>query len=129
MDGDTQLSKRDKRRQKDARKKAEEEARKEEMKQARKEAKKQGLPSRPTAQIPEAQDDGFQKVQAKRGPKSSQGGPKGKGKKQPLEEEVTEEKLQRTLDSIQEKRAKLVERWGEAWTGEPKRELLIPRLM
>ncbi|ORY27689.1 hypothetical protein BCR39DRAFT_537986 [Naematelia encephala] len=115
----SELSKRDKRRAKEAKKKAEEEANKAAAKEARKLAKKQ--PDGPAQQdVKPPRENGF--VQPK---KKGQGGKPGPGKKVkgqdkgkiPPEEMWSEDKVAKALESVNEKRTKMQEKWGgEEWT-------------
>jgi DnaJ family protein A protein 5 len=96
-----QVSKRDKRRAREAKKKAEEEAQKAAMKEARKAAKK--APREPEPAPKSTAKNGFT--------------PAKKGKKPPPEV-VTEEKIAEAIKSIEQKQAKLAEKWAEVWDGE-----------
>ncbi|OCF34510.1 hypothetical protein I316_03551 [Kwoniella heveanensis BCC8398] len=124
-DQPAEVSKRDKRRAKEARKKAEEEERKAAFKEARKAAKKgQLLPdalaqqeeklTRDKTDIPrgQAKDDGFVL------PKQKGKGGKGKGKAadRVVIDEFSQEKVDKVLEGIKEKREKMLEKWGDYWT-------------
>ncbi|WVQ94337.1 hypothetical protein IAU59_001416 [Kwoniella sp. CBS 9459] len=116
-----ELSKRDKRRAKEARKKAEEEERKAAMKEAKKAAKK-GYPPPPDTlaqqdeklakgKTGQAKDDGFVM------PKQKGKGGKGKGKPEKVVvDEFSEEKVKKVVEGVKEKREKMLEKWGDKWT-------------
>ncbi|WVR04088.1 hypothetical protein IAU60_001087 [Kwoniella sp. DSM 27419] len=127
----SELSKRDKRRAREAKKKAEEEARKAELKEARKAAKK-GLPI-PAPYVPDtfaqqedklrrgkevpipkgaAKDDGF--VMPKQKGKGAKG--RGKAEKEAKPDEFGDDKVQKVVGGINEKREKMLEKWGENWS-------------
>ncbi|WVQ83519.1 hypothetical protein IAT38_005660 [Cryptococcus sp. DSM 104549] len=115
----SELSKRDKRRAKEARKKAEEDERKAAMKEARKAAKK-GIPPPEASNAPVPVngkkgkvDDGFEQPKQK-GKGAAKGG-KAKGGKAPQVDEFSEEKVNRVLEGVKEKREKMVEKWGDDW--------------
>lgn len=104
--GSNEVSKRDKRRAREAKKKAEEEEQKAALKAARQEAKKKHEPQarRVDDEPPKPKTNGFKQ-------------PKGKQKAK-VEEEVTEDKIAEAIRSVEEKRAKLVEKWMDVWDGE-----------
>ncbi|WVF66725.1 hypothetical protein IAT40_001467 [Kwoniella sp. CBS 6097] len=123
-DQPAELSKRDKRRAKEARKKAEEEERKAAMKEARKAAKKGQPPPDTLAQQEEklnkgrtevprgqAKDDGF--VMPKQKGKGGKG--KGKAEKVVVVDEFSEEKVIKVVEGIKERREKMLEKWGDKW--------------
>ncbi|KAK4685425.1 hypothetical protein P7C73_g4725, partial [Tremellales sp. Uapishka_1] len=103
-DRPVEISKKDKRRAKEAKKKAEEDAAKAAAKEARK-SKKSQPPVETKATDNERVGDPF--VPPKK---------KGKGKAKPEVEEFAEEKVARAIQSIEEKREKMVEKWGEDWS-------------
>lgn len=106
-----ELSKREKRRAKEAKKKAEEEAAELAAKEARKEAKKAAKagppPPEPRGEAKKA-DDKF--VMPKQ---------KGKKGKQPKVEKVviTDQQVHSAVNDIQALRTKMVDKWGQDWTG------------
>lgn len=109
-----EMSKRDRRRAREARKKEEAEATKEASKEKRKEARKAakaGLVSAPlTAKEREMERAEKQFVH-----------PKRKGKKKEDEKkkvEITDEDVERAVGDVQGMRAKMLEKWGEEWGGE-----------
>ncbi|WWD16810.1 hypothetical protein CI109_101242 [Kwoniella shandongensis] len=119
-DKTSEVSKRDKRRAKEARKKAEDDERKVAFKEARKMAKK-GLPLPDTLLQQDEKlrkgrvDDGFvmPKQKGKGGTKAGKGG-KGKVAVEKVDE-FSEEKVQKVLAGVKEKREKMLEKWGSAW--------------
>jgi DnaJ family protein A protein 5 len=128
----TEISKRDRRRQRESKKKAEEEAHQAEMKEARKAAKKaKPVPDTLLQQNAKLSRNGpargvkldsLEQQDAKLN-KSSKGKGKipgkGKGKeKVAAEEELGQEKVDKVIEGINEKRTKLVEKWGDDWTSE-----------
>lgn len=102
-----ELSKRDKRRAREAKKKAEEEALKEQFKEARKAAKKGNksrAPSPPPPNSKKAESDFIK--------------PKQKGKRGAAKADkpvVTPEDIARVVEEINTLRSKMVDKWGEAW--------------
>ncbi|OCF78359.1 hypothetical protein I204_00297 [Kwoniella mangroviensis CBS 8886] len=106
-----ELSKKEKRRAKEARKKEEEEARKVALKEARKAAKKGrgSVPAPAQKGKGKAKDDGFTMPKQKRKPN------KGKGKVEQVDE-FSQEKIDKVVEGIKEKREKMLEKWGDDWT-------------
>nr|XP_019049923.1 hypothetical protein I302_00343 [Kwoniella bestiolae CBS 10118]OCF28853.1 hypothetical protein I302_00343 [Kwoniella bestiolae CBS 10118] len=112
----SEMSKKDKRRAKEARKKEEEEARKTALKEARKAAKKgQALADTRIQQEEKlnkgkAKDDGFTMPKQKGRSKG-----KGKEKAEPVNE-FSQEKVDKVVEGIKERREKMIEKWGDNWT-------------
>lgn len=109
-----EMSKRDKRRAREARKKAEEEERKAAAKEARKAAKKAGAAgaAAPPPPLSKKEKEAAKFVQPKRkGDKS-----KGKGKK--VEEKVvTPQDVDKIAEEVNSLRSKMVDKWAEDWSG------------
>lgn len=122
-DKTSELSKRDKRRAREARKKAEEEERKAAFKEARKAAKKAGAPVETfTSHLQsdrkdKENDDGFV-VPRQKGRISTKSGKTAKGGRAQEEDDFSDERVAKVIAGIQEKREKMVEKWGDSWTGE-----------
>lgn len=106
-----EMSKRDKRRAREARKKAEEEERKAAAKEARKAAKKGGAaPPPPPPSKKEKEVASF--VQPKRK------GDKGRGKGKKVEEKaVTQQDVEKVAEEVNSLRSKMTDKWAEDWTG------------
>lgn len=119
----SELSKRDKRRAREARKKIEEEERKAAFKEAKKAARKAGA-SVETFVLPQqsdrkdkGDDDGFVAPKQK-GKNSTKGGKGTKGGREHEENDYSDERVAKVVAGIQEKREKMVEKWGDTWAGE-----------
>ncbi|WWC87561.1 uncharacterized protein L201_002451 [Kwoniella dendrophila CBS 6074] len=117
-----ELSKKDKRRAKEARKKAEEEAKKIAMKEARKAAKKGNVNDSRAQQeeklnkgrkVEVAKDDGFTLPKQKNN-KSNKGKSKA-DQNLPKEDEFSQEKVDKAIEGTNEKREKMLEKWGDNW--------------
>nr|ODN87212.1 hypothetical protein L203_03484 [Cryptococcus depauperatus CBS 7841] len=113
----SELSKRDKRRTREARRKAEEEERKAAFKEARKIAKKAGVSpqlSQPK-QLKKGKnnDDGFE-IAKQKGVRTGRAKGINFGKTEVLPEHG-DDKVRKVLEEVVEKRAKMVEKWGAAW--------------
>lgn len=109
-----ELSKREKRRAREAVKKAEEEAAKLAAKESRKEAKKVakgGVP--PPAPAP-SKGKNFENAFVQPKTKGKKG---AKGGKQPEKVVVTAKDVERAVEDIQALRQKMVDKWGQDWTG------------
>ncbi|OWZ26582.1 hypothetical protein C356_06913 [Cryptococcus neoformans c45] len=116
----SELSKRDKRRAREARKKIEEEERKAAFKEAKKAARKAGA-SVETFVLPQqsdrkdkGDDDGFVAPKQK-GKNSTKGGKGTKGGREHEENDYSDERVAKVVAGIQEKREKMVEKWGDTW--------------
>lgn len=122
-DKTTELSKRDKRRAREARKKVEEEERKAAFKEARKAAKKAGTSVETFTSLRQSDrkdkenDDGFVAPRQK-GKSSTKSGKGVKGGRAQEEDGFNEERVAKVIAGVQEKREKMVEKWGDKWTGE-----------
>ena len=105
-----ELSKREKRRAREAKKKAEEEAAKLAAKEARKEAKKAAKAAPPPPEKEKKRDDAFVMPKSKK---------KGKGAAGKVEKVVvTDEEVARAAADITALRGKMVDKWDADWTGE-----------
>lgn len=129
-----EISKKEKRRAKEAKRKVEEEAAKQEAKETKKMAKK-GI--QPVQEIAAAikqdgsvaagrsrlSEKGKDKVQEPFvAPKGKKGNGKGKqaqkgGKAVVVEDDFAQDKIDNVLRSIEEKRQKMVDKWGDDWQG------------
>lgn len=122
-DKTSELSKRDKRRAREARKKIEEEERKAAFKEARKAAKKAGASVETFASPQQSDrkdkvdDDGFVAPKQK-GKNSIKSGKGTKGGREQGENDYSDERVAKVVAGIQEKREKMVEKWGDTWAGE-----------
>lgn len=106
-----EMSKRDKRRAREARKKAEEEERKAAAKEARKAAKKGGAGA-PPPPLSKKEKEAPKFEQPKRK------GDKGKGKGKKFEEKaVTSHDIEKVAEEINSLRSKMVDKWAEHWSG------------
>lgn len=114
MEGPVELSKRDRRRAKEARKQAEEVAQKVAWKEA-KAADRKARPRGDTAAEQNAKlrkDDGFVM-------------PKGKGKtkwRQPESSPFTDERVTKAVEMVGQYREKMLDKWGDAWSSESQAE-------
>lgn len=107
-----EMSKRDKRRAREARKKAEEEERKAAAKEARKAAKKTGGGAPPPPPLSKKEKEVASFVQPKRK------GDKGKGKGKKVEEKaVTQQDIEKVAEEVNSLRSKMTDKWAEDWTG------------
>ncbi|XAO26891.1 hypothetical protein I312_105732 [Cryptococcus bacillisporus CA1280] len=120
-DKTSELSKRDKRRAREARKKAEEEERKAAFKEARKAAKKAGTSVETFTSLRQSDrkdkenDDGFVAPRQK-GKSSIKSGKGVKGGRAQEEDGFNDERVAKVIAGVQEKREKMVEKWGDTWT-------------
>ena len=118
------VSKRDKRRAKEARKKAEEEAQKLSAANKRR-ALKNKKPADSLAQQDGKLDkgDAFVLPNAKKQAmkKSSKPGPS------PLADEFSDSKVSRAIEAVREKREKMAEKWGDHWTSQSKSFVQLKR--
>lgn len=107
-----EMSKRDKRRAREARKKAEEEERKAAAKEARKAAKKAGGGAPPPPPLSKKEKEVASFVQPKRK------GDKGKGKGKKVEEKAaTQQDIEKVAEEVNSLRSKMTDKWAEDWTG------------
>jgi DnaJ family protein A protein 5 len=119
-DAPSEISKRDKRRAKEAKKKAAEEA--EHL--ARKEARKAGRKAQAAPDTLAEQNDKLRKDDGRSRNDEDFTTPrtkKGKGKQirpQQLPDEFSEEKVARAVLAIKTNREKMLDKWGESWSGE-----------
>jgi hypothetical protein len=124
-DAPSEISKRDKRRAKEAKKKAAEEA--EHL--ARKEARKAGRKAQAAPDTLAEQNDKLRKDDGRSRNDEDFTTPrtkKGKGKQirsQQLPDEFGEEKVARAVLAIKTNREKMLDKWGEKWSGESKSPL------
>jgi len=125
-DAPSEISKRDKRRAKEAKKKAAEEA--EHL--ARKEARKAGRKAQAAPDTLAEQNDKLRKDDGRSRNDEDFTTPrtkKGKGKQirsQQLPDEFSEEKVARAVLAIKTNREKMLDKWGESWSGGSK--VLVP---
>jgi len=121
-DAPSEISKRDKRRAKEAKKKAAEEA--EHL--ARKEARKAGRKAQAAPDTLAEQNDKLRKDDGRSRNDEDFTAPrtkKGKGKQirsQQLPDEFSEEKVARAVLAIKTNREKMLDKWAESWSGESK---------
>jgi hypothetical protein len=120
-DGLSEVSKRDKRRQREAKKKAAEEAELAARKEARKASKKSSVHQDTLAEQNDKlrKDDGRARNDADF---TTHRMKKGKGKQQhrpqQLPDEFSDEKVERAVQAVRLHQSKMLDKWGNAWDGE-----------